>query len=439
MSTVVILDQSELEVLPGEEASCGLRIRNDGAIVESYTVEVLGDAAGWATAEPDTMSIYPGTDGYGIIRFQPPRSSQVIAGEVPFGVRVTPVERPADQSVVEGLVRVLPYADTTAELTPRTSTGRWRGRHEVAVDNRGNSPLKVALSGSDPDQRLRVAIRPAALSIEPGQAAFAQVAARSRRMRWRGAPATFPFQVRVDSEETEEPLTLDGATVQLPLVPSGALRVLAAVLALLLIGAGLWFAVLRPAVRSTAQEAANDKMEPAVQKVEEAQQEAQEAAQEAAAAAGKPTPTPKKTVVAPPPQQQPNTVAVIPSGASSLARRLATASRRGASDTDSVTVPAGRITVLTDIILQNPQGDEGRLDLLVNNQTLLTVSLANFRDLDYHLVSPIEVLPGQVISIRTTCSAPGRTLAGATGGSQCRVFALLGGYQRGAPSPSAAP
>src|SRR5512142_3069876 len=97
MSTAVILDQSELEVLPGEEASCGVRIRNDGAIVESNTLGVLGDAAAWAVAEPDTISIYPGTEGNCSINFLPPRSAQILAGEVPFGVRVTAVERPADQ------------------------------------------------------------------------------------------------------------------------------------------------------------------------------------------------------------------------------------------------------------------------------------------------------------------------------------------------------
>lgn len=451
MSTVVILDQSELEVLPGEEASCGLRIRNDGTIVESYSLEVLGDAAGWAVSDPDTVSIYPGTEAHCVIRFQPQRSSQILAGEVPFGVRVAPVEKSTDQSVVEGVVRVLPFADTTAELTPRTSTGRRSGRHELAIDNRGNTPLKVALSGSDPDRRLAVAIRPATLTIEPGEAGFAAVRARPRRLRWRGQPATHPFQVRVESAETEEPapdgttvqltldgntlpLTLDGATVQLPILPQGLLRVLAAGLVLVLAAAGLWFAVLRPAVRSTARDAADAKMEPAMQKVEEANQSAQQAAQEAASAAGNPSPQAAKP--GPAPSAAAPVVVALPQGATSLSRRLQTTSQQGATVADQFTVPAGKILVITDIIFQNPQGDEGRLDFLVNNQTLITVSLANFRDLDYHLVSPIEIPAGQALSIRTTCSKPGSVLPGAAGGSQCRVFALLGGYQNAAPSAS---
>jgi hypothetical protein len=454
MSTVVILDQSELEVLPGEEASCGLRIRNDGTIVESYTLEVLGEAAGWAISDPGTVSIYPGTEAHCTIRFQPPRTSQVLAEEVPFGVRVSPVERSDDQSVVEGVVRVLPFAETTAELTPRTSTGRRRGRHELAIDNRGNTPLKVALSGSDPDRRLAVSIRPATLTIEPGEAGFAAVRARPRRLRWRGQPATHPFQVRVESADTEPstpddstvrftmdgttmPLTLDGATVQLPILPQGLLRVLAAVVVLALVAAGLWFGVLRPAVRSTARDAADAKMEPAMQKVEEANQSAQQAAEQAASAAGNPAPQSAKP--APAPSAAAPVVVALPAGATSLALRLQTTSQQGATVADQYVVPKGKILVITDIIMQNPQGDEGRLDFLVNNQTLITVSLANFRDLDYHLVSPIEIPTGQAVSIRTTCAKPGNPLPGAAGGTQCRVFALLGGYQNTPPttSPSA--
>ncbi|MDZ5446382.1 hypothetical protein U2F26_27220 [Micromonospora sp. 4G57] len=70
---------------------------------------------------------------------------------------------------------------------------------------------------------------------------------------------------------------------------------------------------------------------------------------------------------------------------------------------------------------------------MVDGRTVLTVALANFRDLDYHMVSPIEVSAGRVISLRTNCRRAGTALDGAGGGGgQCRDFALLNGYTRSA-------
>lgn len=433
MSTVAVLEQPAVEVVPGEEAVCGLRIRNDGQIVESYAIEVLGEAAAFAAAEPSQLSVFPGTDGYVLVRFTPPRTARVPAGDLPYGVRVMPLERPADQVVPEGLVRILPFTQTGAELTPRTSKG-WRGgRHEVAIDNRGNVPVQLGVGGTDPDNRLAIAARPATLTVAPGQAAFVSVTARPRRPLWRGQSVTYPFQVLL-APEAAPPVTLDGTTVQTPLVPRGAGRVLAALLVLLLLGAGLWWGVLRPAVRSMAREATAEQIAPVQQKAVEASAAAEKAV-EAAGGGGAPA-APQPGGADPPPTPTAGAPApgTVPAGTTPITRRLSTNSAGGDTDAARYTVPEARTFTLTDIFFQNPQGDDGRLDLLLNGQTLFTQSLANFRDLDYHLVSPIEMRAGSVVSLRVTCGTPGRTLAGATGGTQCREFALLGGYQRRAPA-----
>ena len=91
--------------------------------------------------------------------------------------------------------------------------------------------------------------------------------------------------------------------------------------------------------------------------------------------------------------------------------------------------------MVTDLYLQNPQGDEGRLELMVGDRVYLTWSLANFRDLDYHSVSPIEVAPGAAVALRTTCTRAGTPLAAGGAAGQCREFALLSGYQKAATTP----
>ncbi|MFU8850486.1 hypothetical protein ACNAW0_05825 [Micromonospora sp. SL1-18] len=430
------LDTDLVEVSPGGEASCRLEVRNGGPIVESYVIEMLGEPAGWASVEPPTVSVYPGSAESVAVRFHPPRSARVVAGERPFAVRVTPTETPDAQVVPEGTVRVLPFAEIAPEILPRTSRGRWGGRHELSVANRGNVPLGLTMTGSDPDNRLNVAIRPPQVTVAPGATEFVRVRARPRRLLWRGHPVTVPFQVGVTSDDTP-PATLDAATVQEPLLPRGLARVVAALLVLALIGVGLWYALLRPTVKSLAEEAAQEQVAPVAQqaraadaRAQQADSKAQQAVDAVAPAAVSPLPTPSTRV--PPPSPTPGAgVPAIPAGADSFSRRLSVTAGAGTTRTDRYTVAARRVFVLTDIFLQNPQGDEGRLDLVVDGTTVLTVALNNFRDLDYHLVSPIEVPAGRVISLRATCRRAGTALDGAGGGGgRCRDFALLNGYNR---------
>ncbi|MBO4207264.1 hypothetical protein [Micromonospora echinofusca] len=435
MTTDANLDTDLVEVSPGGEASCRLEIRNAGPIVESYAIEVLGEPAGWASVQPPVVSVFPGSTESVTVHFHPPRTAQVVAGERPFAVRVTPRENPEDQVVPEGTVRVLPFAEIAPEILPRTSRGRWGGRHELSVANVGNQPLGLTLAGSDPDNRLRVSIRPAQLTVAPGGNAFVRVRVRTRGLRWRGHPVTLPFRVAVAAEEGPA-TTLDAATVQEPVFPQGLGRVLAALLVLALIGAGLWFALLKPKVRSLAEEAAQAQVAPVAQQASDADTRAQQAddkAQQAVDAVGA-TVKPRPSASSPAPD---SLVPGIPPGGEPFSRRLSVTAAGGATRTDQYTVPDGRTFVLTDIFLQNPQGDEGRLELVVDGTTVLTVALGNFRDLDYHMVSPIVVDDGEVVGLRTTCRRAGTALDGAGGGGgQCRDFALLNGYTRSAPTPA---
>ncbi|MFG1951413.1 hypothetical protein [Micromonospora sp. NPDC048830] len=436
MTTDANLDADFVEVSPGGEATCRLEVRNDGPIVESYTIEVLGDAAGWARVEPAAVTVYPGSTESVTVHFGPPRSPRVPAGERPFAVRVTPAENPDARVVPEAVVRVLPYAEIAPEILPRTSRGRWGGRHEVSVANLGNAPIGVALAAGDPDNRLRLAVRPAQLAVAPGEAAFVQVRARSRRLLWRGHPVTLPFQVAITSDDAP-PATMDAATVQEPVLPQGLGRVVAALVVLALLGAGLWYALLRPTVKSLAEEAAQDQVAPVARQASAADTKAQQAVDAISPRPSGPTPGNPVLPPSPTPTTRPGLPAVPPGG-TSFSRRLAVTAGGGSTRTDQYTVASGRVFVLTDIFLQNPQGDEGRLDLVVDGTTVLTVALNNFRDLDYHMVSPIEVPAGRVISLRATCRRAGTALDGAGGGGgQCRDYALLNGYTR--RSTTAAP
>ncbi|HWC13864.1 MAG TPA: hypothetical protein VG929_04645 [Actinomycetota bacterium] len=71
---------------------------------------------------------------------------------------------------------------------------------------------------------------------------------------------------------------------------------------------------------------------------------------------------------------------------------------------ESFSVPEGQTLLVTDLILENPDGNSGTLIISRNDEVLLEVRLDNFRDLDYHFVSPIVFGPGAALVLRATCS-----------------------------------
>lgn len=426
MTTLASLDPAALDVVPGEQATCGLTVRNNGDIVESYQLQVVGEVAPWTVLDPPTLTLYPGTEQRVTMTFAPPRSFRAGIGELPYAVRVLPAERPVYAVAPEGTINVLPFSETTAEIIPRTSKGRRRAKHEVAVDNRGNVPIIAEVVGGDPDNQLFVTPSPARLQVPPGQALFTTVGIRNRKRYWTGPPITRPFQVMV-TPENEQPITLDAATLQLPILPRNFGKVVAALAALALLAAGAWYFLVKPAVSSAAKEAVATPLAQVSAKADSADKkanDAQNSANDAAAAAAKPSASPSASKKASP----------KPSGAvattAPLALQLNTTVNPGTAGTATQTVPAKRQFAVTDIVLENPQGDVGRMDVIVNGNTVLTLSLANFRDLDYHFVSPIDSNATNTVQVRVTCQTPGPTLTGSTGGSKCREFVFLSGANR---------
>jgi hypothetical protein len=69
-------------------------------------------------------------------------------------------------------------------------------------------------------------------------------------------------------------------------------------------------------------------------------------------------------------------------------------------------VPAGTTLAITDVVFQNPAGEHGTVQLQRDGTTLLVESLDNFRDLDYHFVTPIAVGGNQTIQMAVQCQTP---------------------------------
>ncbi|MFG2995256.1 hypothetical protein [Streptomyces sp. NPDC048340] len=421
MTTSAHLAASPASVMPGDEIRIPLELRNSGHLVEAYGFEVLGPAAAWTVVEPSTLSLMPNTAGTVELVVRPPRDSTVPPGGLAYAVRVLPQEQPEHATVPEGLLDIGAYADFTAELTPRMSQGRTGARFQLALDNRGNHPLTVSLAAKDQSEALRFTLPAAPTVVAPGRAAFVRVPVRARRRMWRGVPTPHPFQVTAAPAEGVDPVTLDGTLLHRPVLTAAALKALIAVLALLALLAVAWFALLRPVVRGAAKEAVKGPVQAAESKAADAKDTADRAADAASAGPGGGKPGPGPTT-----SPTPGTGPAAQPQANLFSYRLTASAAAGGTKSTTFTVPDDKVLRLTDLVLENPQGDSGTVTFSVGGKPLLAPALENFREQDFHWASALLAGPKEEITITLTCRTVGRPPA-APAPSGCSAAALLSG------------
>lgn len=247
------LDPADVTVEPGARTSARLRVRNTGDTVEEYRLSLVGKPSGWSRVEPDVLRLYPGSEGVAEISFAPPRTPDVAAGPIAYGVRVAPRENAAAGDVVEGQITVTPFTEVRAELLPPALIGRFRGQARIAVDNVGNTPLTASLVVRDDANRLTFDVRPNAVQIAPGRAAFAELAVRPQAVRWTGGEESHRFTVAVRRSGDDTSLDLDATFAQRAVIGAWPM-----VLGGLLVSAVIAFAVLwfgfSPKIVSAASE-----------------------------------------------------------------------------------------------------------------------------------------------------------------------------------------
>jgi hypothetical protein len=375
VGVIASLENKLVAVDPGGVAGVRVKIQNTGQIVDEFAVDVLGDAAPWASVAPPTVRLFPNTEELVTVTFRPPRTAQTHAGDIPFAVRVQSREDPQGSTVEEGSLAVGTFAEATAELIPKNSRGSRSGVHEVAVDNRGNAPMDATLSAGDQDKQLDFRFSPASMAITAGTAGFARLRVRPRQTFWRGQPKSRAFQVRIQPDG-RQPITLDGTLVQGPLLAPWMVPAAIGLVALLIAATVLWFLAVKPGIESVARNAV---ITPSP----------------VGGGGGNPggkggsSPTPGSTAT--------------PSGSSALQIDF---SQRLAPGQNQYKVPLKTTLFITDLVFQNPGSESGNVESLQRDGvTLLSENTDNFRDLDYHFVTPIQVNTNSTVALQGSCKA----------------------------------
>ncbi len=393
MAVTVALEDAQLEVEPGEQVSTTVRVRNTTAPdtsrqVDEFTISVVGDGADWATVDPPVLRLFPDEQGEATLTFAPPRAPSTPAGDLVYGVKVTSRERPDSSYVEEGGLTVGEFVEVVTALTPQTSQGRLSARHELTVENRGNVPDVSQVGASDPDAALDFAFDEPEVPVDPGGTATVDLKVKPGERMWRGAPRPRPFQVAV-RPAAAAPLTVDGRLLQQPIIPDWLPKALMWLLGAAIAAAILWFALLRPQVESAATDAVAAPMAEQSARLDNVEDEVRDLGGEIEEVEVDDDDDDGSSVV---PRRRPfdERVGVAPDPG-------------GDPGTGSIRVPSGSSLAVTDLVLQNPTGAIGQVTVARDGRRLLVLRLENFRDIDYHFVTPVMVDGGESLTLRVDC------------------------------------
>ena len=377
MGALASLESRTVSVEPGNVATVRIKVQNTGQIVDEFAIDVLGDPGAWSSSAPPMVRLFPGQEEVATITFRPPRAADVRSGELPFAVRVQPRQEPQGSTVEEGTLSVGAFVEAGAELIPRNSRGSRSGAHEIALDNRGNASLQATLTAADQDKQLDFKFSPASMVVGAGTAGFARLRVRPKQTFWRGVPKSRPFQVQVQPEG-KAPISLDGTLIQGPLIGPWVLPVTLGIIGALIAVTVLWFLAVKPGIESVARNA-----------VISPSPVAAVSGGGGGGGGGGTTPPPPAT-----------SAPTSPSGPGiNFAQRLAPAGPVAAYK-----APAKTTLFVTDLVFNNPASENGQVSFQRDGVDLLDENLSNFRDLDYHFVTPIQVNPNQTIRLAGSCS-----------------------------------
>jgi len=385
MTIMTSLEPAATTSMPGTAVPLALRIHNTEFTAQMVTVHPTGALADYTVVEPASFELAP--DESVDVSYVVTLPLSLAPGLHTSAMSVSVGE--AEVATTEATIEVTAVAAHVALIGPPRSKSASNGRHRITIENRGNVAVEATVVAMTEDPTIAIQPDTSRLWVEPGTSTFVDITVIPNEKFWNGPPVEHGFMIATIGSDGLS-YDLHGVFEQRPRLRPWWGPALAGAAVALLIGTILWFAVLAPYVRSTADDA---------NAADRAALDAKIAELDASAAEAEELPL-----------GQPGDL------------RLSVDASEGQSETDTFRVPASTVWSVTDIIFQNPTGAAGQVTLMRDDDVLLDEQLANFRDLDFHLVAPFVFEGGSNITMSVTCEAPGPSA------STCSVSTTLTGF-----------
>ena len=394
--------QEDTTVRPGTSASLSVVVENVGDRTETYTIIPAGLSAAWTTVSRPNVTLFAGSRDVIEVAVRPPAIPSTSSGPTAVAVRVIPQSDPDESTVTETIITVSPFDDRRITMLQPLLRGRRRATYEFTVDNQGNNLASCRLHLVDASGRVDGSFDPPAVGVAPGSSSLVRLKLRARRSYLRRAERQVDFEVEA-TEPEHEPATGHATLIQPPTIPLRTIGRAALILAGLALVVAAWYWVVRPEIRDAADRAVDDRV-------------AEFTPSESTIVA---TTT---TTTLPVEEEDP----VVPGDVvgEAVSYRIAVDVGITQERSESIQVPPDSRFLMTDLVLQNPNGDLGTAQLLRNGDVLYTWDLGAMNNANEFQprVSPLPFEPSDNIVLSVACEA-----AGKPSGTGCEIAVLMGG------------
>ena len=388
MSVQAWFSNDDIDIDPGSSLTLKLSVQNLGDATESYTIVPSGLTADWVTVERGNITLFGGSLDVVDVEISPPKLPSTTAGPTVVGVRIIPSNDPDETVVAETTLNVRPFDDRRIVALQPVIRARHRANYEFMVENHGNGLASCRIRLIDPSDRVDGNFDPPAVGVPPGGASLVRLKAKAKRGVFRRATRTLDFEVEAE-QPGHDPSATDLSMVQPPTVPGAVIGRVLAVLALVGAAVAAWFGVIQPAIDDAATDAVNEQLAEFNQAVSEI-------------ADGNDVVVPVTTIVDPD-SGRPST----DEGEPAFFRLDVTPPALEVADA-VYTVEDGMLFDLTDLRVENANGDAGRAALLVNGEEAFVWSLENIRgSLFEPNITQIRLEPGDNLTFSVRCDVVG--------------------------------
>lgn len=210
-------------VEPGGHARLTVRVRNQRGVVDHFRLRLEGVPDDWWTAG-DVVHLMPfGSGGTYerdvFVALHPPRSPAAEAREWTVRVVASSLDTGNDVASLTAIVRVEPYEQIEAEVTPELRKRRRRARYRLRLRNEGNAPAALAVTARDESEACRFRMRPETLDLGPGETRECAITARPKRPIWLGAAVERQLEIAVQRGGDAPPVCRTVRLLQRPWLP----------------------------------------------------------------------------------------------------------------------------------------------------------------------------------------------------------------------------
>lgn len=387
---------------PGQELILPLTVENAGANTETFTVVPTGLNASWVMVNRTNVTMFAGSREVIEVAIRGPKLYSTPAGANSVSVRVMPQSDPEGSAVAEASLEMGSFDERAIVLLQPVLRARRRATFEFLVENRGNSLANCRLHLVDATERVDGQFDPPSVGIPPGSSSLVRLEAKTQHNYFQNTDRQLEFEIEA-TEPNHAPVSARAVLVQSRLFSSELLRWAVGVLAFVLAMLVAWGALVRPAIDRAVDDAL-----------------ARRPAVTAPVSPAQPTGTTPTGNT---------TAATVPSAGVSgdgdpWSTRIQASADLNQSVAESVRVPDGQRLLLTDIVLQNPGGDDGRARLTRGEDVLYEWDLgAMVVGNDFQpRISALPFEAGDEISLSVDCVAVGDPAA-----TSCDVAVLLTG------------